>query len=143
MRPQRIVSNLSVDVIIHLEVKLNCSQILKNTCLPEVSIYILAVLCYKNEQTDILLIPPQYEENLYKTSYRNNNAGLDASYVKSDNIKFPSTYKNISSVEQQYFSISGNADTVWLSSIVWKLCPTLLSEYNDLNIQKCLSYNYH
>ena len=40
------------------------------------------------------------------------NAGLDASYVKSDNIKFPSTYKNISSVEQQYFSISGNADTV-------------------------------
>ena len=49
---------------------------------------ILAVLCYKNEQTDILLIPPQYEENLYKTSYRNNNAGLDAFYVKSDNIRF-------------------------------------------------------
>ena len=118
MRPQRIVSYLSLNVIMHLEVKLNCNQILKNTYHPKVSIYILAVLCYKNEQTNILLIPPQYEEFYYKTSYRNNNAGLDASYVKSDNIKFPSTYKNISSVEQQYFSISGNADTVWLSSIV-------------------------
>lgn len=63
MRPQRIVSRLSLNVIIHLEVKLNCNQFLKNTCLPKVSIYILAVLCYKNEQTDILLIPPQYEEN--------------------------------------------------------------------------------
>ena len=60
----------------------------------------------------------QYEENLYKASYRNNNAGFDASYLKSDNIRFPSTYKNISSVEQQYFSIGGNADTVRLSSIV-------------------------
>ena len=118
MRPQRIVSYLSLNVIMHLEVKLNCNQILKNTYHPKVSIYILAVLCYKNEQTNILLIPLQYEEFYYKTSYRNNNAGLDASYVKSDNIKFPSTYKNISSVEQQYFSISGNADTVWLSSIV-------------------------
>jgi len=27
-----------------------------------VSIYIIAVQCYKNEQKDILLIPPQYEE---------------------------------------------------------------------------------
>ena len=53
---------LSVNVIIHLEVKLNCSQILKNTCLPNVSVHILAVLCYKDEQLDILLIPPQYEE---------------------------------------------------------------------------------
>jgi hypothetical protein len=34
MRPQRIVSNLSLNVIIHLEVKLNCHQILKNTYLP-------------------------------------------------------------------------------------------------------------
>ena len=59
-----------------------------------------------------LLIPPQYEEIYYKTSYRNNNAGLDASYIKSDNIRFPSTYKNISSVEQLYFSISKNDDTV-------------------------------
>ena len=42
-RPQRIVSNLSVNVIIHLEVKLNCHQILKNTCLPKVSVYILTV----------------------------------------------------------------------------------------------------
>ena len=118
MRPQRIICKLSVNVIIHLEVKLNCHQILKNTYLPEVSVYILAVLCYKNEQTAILLIPPQYEEFYYKTSYRNNNAGLDASYVKSDNIRFSSTYQNVSSVEQLYFSISGNADTVWLSSIV-------------------------
>ena len=117
-RPQRIICKLSLNFIIHLEVKLNCNQILKNTCLPEVSIYILAVLCYKNEQTDTLLIPPQYEEILYKTSYRNNNAGFDASYVKSDNIRFSSTYQNINSVEQLYFSISGNADTVWLSSIV-------------------------
>ena len=62
MRPQRIVSNLSVNVIIHLEVKLNCNQILENTYLSKVSMYILTVLCYKNEQTDILLIPPQYEE---------------------------------------------------------------------------------
>ena len=46
------------------------------------------------------------------------NAGSDASYVKSDNIRFPSTYKNISSVEQLYFTISRNADNVWLSSIV-------------------------
>ena len=67
---------------------------------------------------DILLIPPQYEENLYKTSYRNNNAGFDSSCVKSDNIRFLSTYQNISSVEQRYFSISKNDDTVWLSSIV-------------------------
>ena len=29
-------------------------------------VYVLTVLCYKNEQTDILLIPPQYEEILYK-----------------------------------------------------------------------------
>ena len=118
MRPQLIVSNLSVNVIIHLEVKLNCNQILKNTCLPKVSIYILVVLCYKNEQTDILLIPLQYEEILYKTSYRNNKAKLDASYVKSDNIKFPNTYQNSSSVEQLYFSISGYADAIWVSSIV-------------------------
>ena len=47
MRPQRIVCKLSVNVIIHLEVKLNRNQILKNTCLPKVSIYILVVLCYK------------------------------------------------------------------------------------------------
>ena len=40
------------------------------------------------------------------------NAGLDASYVKSDNIRFSSTYQNISSVEQLYFSISKNDDTV-------------------------------
>ena len=40
------------------------------------------------------------------------NAGLDASYVKSDNIRFPSTYQNVSSVEQLYFTISRNADTV-------------------------------
>lgn len=58
-----------------------------------------------------------------------NNTGFDASYVKSDNIRFSSTYQNISSVEHLYFSISGNADTVWLSSIVWRLCPTLWSEY--------------
>ena len=45
------------------------------------------------------------------------NAGSDASYIKSDTIRFSSTYKNISSVEQLYFSISGNADTVWLSSM--------------------------
>ena len=138
MRPQRIVSNLSVDVIIHLEVKLNCSQILKNTCLPEVSVYILAVLCYKNEQTDILLIPPQYEEILYKTTYRNNKAKLDASYVKSDNIRFPNNYHNSSYVEQLYFSISGNADSVWLSSIVWKLCPTLgLNTANWISCPNC------
>ena len=118
MRPQRIVSYLSVNVIIHLEVKLNCSHILKNTCLPKVSVYILVVMCYKDEQMGILLIPPQYEEILYKTSYRNNKAKLDASYVKSDNIRFPNTYQNSSSVEQLYFSISVNADTVWLSSIV-------------------------
>ena len=46
------------------------------------------------------------------------NAGSDASYIKSDNIRFPSTYQNVSSVEQLYFSISGNADTIWLFSIV-------------------------
>ena len=40
------------------------------------------------------------------------NAGSDASYVKSDNIRFSSTYQNVSSVEQLYFSISRNADTV-------------------------------
>ena len=40
------------------------------------------------------------------------NAGLDASYVKSDNIRFSSTYQNISSVEHLYFSISRNAYTV-------------------------------
>ena len=118
MRPQRIICKLSVNVIIHLEVKLNCKKILKNTCFPKVSVYILAVLCYKDEQMGILLIPPQYEEILYKTSYRNNNAGFDASYVKSDNIRFSSTYQNISSVEQLYFSISKNADAVWFSSIV-------------------------
>ncbi len=31
MRPQRIVSNLSVNVIIHLEVKLNYEKILENS----------------------------------------------------------------------------------------------------------------
>ena len=46
------------------------------------------------------------------------NAGLDASYVKSDNIRFSSTYQNISSVEHLYFSIRENADTVWVSNIV-------------------------
>lgn len=56
-------------------------------------------LCHKNKQTDNLLVPTQYDETLYKSSYRNNNAGLDASYVKSDNIRFSSTYQNISSVE--------------------------------------------
>ena len=112
MRPQRIFSNLSVNVIIHLEVKLNCNPIFKNSCLPKVPIYILAVLCYKNEQTDILLLPQQYEEFYYKISYRNNNAGFYASYINSDKIRFSSTYKNISSVEQLYFSISRNADTV-------------------------------
>ena len=56
-------ANLSVNVIIHLEVKLNCNQILENTYLPKVSMYILTVLYYKNEQMDILLIPPQYGEN--------------------------------------------------------------------------------
>ena len=75
-------------------------------------VYVLTVLCYKNEQKDILLIPPQYEEILYKTSYRNNNAGFNASYINSDKIRFSSTYKNISSVEQLYFSIIRNADTV-------------------------------
>ena len=45
------------------------------------------------------------------------NAGSDASYVKSDNIRFPSTYKNISSVEQLYFYINGNADAIWVSNI--------------------------
>ena len=63
MRPQRIVSYLSLNVIIHLEAELNYNQISKNTCLPKVSIYILVVLCYKNEQTDIFIIPPQHEEN--------------------------------------------------------------------------------
>ena len=62
MRPQRIICKLSVNVIIHLEAELNYNQISKNTCLPKVSIYILVVLCYKNEQKDILLIAPQYEE---------------------------------------------------------------------------------
>ena len=129
-----IVSRLSVNVIIHLEEKLNCNQIFKNTFLSKDSVYILSVLCYKDEQMGILLIPPQHEELYYKTSYRNNNAGFDSSYVKSDNIRFSNTYQNISSVEQLYCSISENANTVWLSSIVWKLCPTLWSEYNDLNI---------
>ena len=41
-----------------------------------------------------------------------NNTGFDASYVKSDNIRFPNTYKNISSVEQLDFYISRNAYTV-------------------------------
>ena len=67
------------------------------------------------------------------------NAGSDASYIKSDTIRFSSTYKKISSVEQLYFSINKNDDTIWLSSIVRKLCPTLLSEYNDFIIQKCIS----
>ena len=40
------------------------------------------------------------------------NAGSDASYVKSDNIRFSSTYQNVSSVEQLYFYICKNADTV-------------------------------
>ena len=142
MRPQWIVCKLSVNVIIHLEVKLNCSQILKNTCLPEVSIYILAVLCYKNEQTDILLIPPQYEENLYKTSYRNNNAGLDAFYVKSDNIRFPRACQNISSVEQLYFYIRKNADIVRISSTVWKLCPTLWSKCIIQNMRRYISFHH-
>ena len=44
------------------------------------------------------------------------NAGSDASYIKSDTIRFSSTYKNISSVEQLYFSINKNADTVWFST---------------------------
>ncbi len=44
------------------------------------------------------------------------NAEVGASYVKSDNIRFPNTYRNISSVEQLYFSISRNADTVWFST---------------------------
>ena len=35
---------------------------------------------------------------------------MDASYVKSDNIRFSSTYQNISSVEHLYFSISRNAE---------------------------------
>ena len=104
-----------------------------------VSVYILAVLYYKNEQIDILLIPPQYEKNNIKPRTEIINAGSDASYVKSDNIRFSSTYQNVSSVEQLYFSISGDADTVWLSSIVRKLCPTLWSGYNDFIIQKCIS----
>ena len=101
-----------MNVIIYLEVKLNCKQILKNTCLLKDSMYILAVLYYKNEQKDILLIPPQYEEILYKTPYRNNNTGFDASYVKSDNIRFPRACQNISSVEQLYFYIRKNTDIV-------------------------------
>ena len=40
------------------------------------------------------------------------NARSDASYINSDKISFSSTYKKISSVEQLYFSISRNADTV-------------------------------
>ena len=64
MRPQRIVSNLSLNVIIHLEMKLNCKQILKNTCLPMFSIYILVVLCYKNEQK----ISFTYHHNMKKTN---------------------------------------------------------------------------
>ena len=40
------------------------------------------------------------------------NAGLDASYVKSDNIRFPRTCQNISSVEQLYFYIRKNTDIV-------------------------------
>ena len=142
MRPQRIVNSLSLTVIIHLEVKLNCKKILKNTCLPEVSVYILTVLCYKNEQTYILLIPPQYEENLYKTSYRNNNAGLDASYVKLDSIKFSSTYQNITSVELLYFYIRKNADIVRISSTVWKFCPTLWSKCIIQNMRRYISFHY-
>ena len=46
------------------------------------------------------------------------NAGLDASYVKLDNIRFSSTYQNISSVEQLYFYIRKNADIVRISSTV-------------------------
>ena len=67
---------------------------------------------------------------------------FDASYVKSDNIRFSSTYKNVSSVEQLYFSISGNADTVWLSSIVWKLCLALWSKCIIQNIWKYISFHY-
>ena len=115
---------------------------MKNTFLPKVSIYILAVQCYKNDQTAILLIPPQYEELYYKISYRNNNAGLDASYVKSDNIRFSSTYQNISSVEHLYFSISRNADTVWVSSIVRKLCPTLWSKCIIQNMRRYISFHH-
>ena len=89
-----------MNVIIHLEVKLNCKQILKNTCLPKVSIYILTVLCYKNEQK----ISFTYHHNMKKFNIKPRteiiNAGSDASYIKSDTIRFSSTYKNISSVEQ-------------------------------------------
>ena len=46
------------------------------------------------------------------------NAGLDASYVKSDNIRFSSTYQNVSSVEQLNFCICKNADIIKLSSFV-------------------------
>lgn len=76
------------------------------------SIYILVVLCYKNEQKDILLIPPHMKKFNIKPRTEIINAGSDASYVKSDNIRFSSTYQNVSSVEQLYFSISKNADTV-------------------------------
>ena len=51
-----------MNVIIHLEVKLNRNQILKNTCLLKDSMYILAVLYYKNEQKDILLMPPHMKK---------------------------------------------------------------------------------
>ena len=54
--------------------------------------------------------------NMKKTNIKSRieiiNAGFYASYINSDKIRFSSTYKNISSVEQLYFSISRNADTV-------------------------------
>lgn len=63
-----------------------------------------------------------YHHNMKKTNIKSRIKiimhGLDASYVKSDNIRFSSTYQNVSSVEQLYFSISKNADAVWHSSIV-------------------------
>ena len=62
--------------------------------------YILSVLYYKNEQKDILLMPPHMKKINIKPLTEIINEGSDDPYIKSDTIKFSSTYKNISSVEQ-------------------------------------------
>ena len=52
MRPQRIVSNLSVNVIIHLEVKLNYEKILENGWISKVKRAPVISLIAKSKESD-------------------------------------------------------------------------------------------
>ena len=78
-----------------------------------------------------------YHHNMKKTNIKSRieiiNAGFYASYINSDKIRFSSTYKNISSVEQLYFSISRNA-SLKITSIMKKICKWITAFLNDFYV---------